>query len=107
MTDVDRPVRGKRDLVEHCAIEPSAIGRLPKHRMRDSLRRNPIPVGLAPEKWRVVRAGVDELEILRIRDHVPIDGERGHMDRVSLELVVPTKRVGLYGQAKSDGSGGD
>ena len=55
------------------------------------LRGFPIPVGGGPQCAIFVAAGLHEFQILRVRDFVLVDGERGDHDGVGFKLVVPAE----------------
>src|ERR1700756_4533349 len=105
VTDIGGPDQRQWDLVEHRAIEPGAITLMPEDRRRNVAGTFPLPVCVAPQLTPLVAAILHEVAELRVRDHVSIDLERGNINRVSFEFVVPPKHAVSTPQSKLRGSG--
>src|ERR1700678_2921078 len=104
LTNVDRPIQGKGDIVKHRPIHPLIAGALPESWMGNASVRFPTPVIVARKHAIFVAACSYEVEILLIRYFVFIDGKRGNVDGVGFVFVVPSENTSATREAESNGA---
>src|SRR5437870_3698720 len=96
MAHVRRPCEGQADLCKERAIEPPLMMEAPEFRMLDPFTRDPFPRFRGPERSVPISTGFDELHVLVVRHVIHVDQERGYMDRLRLEFIVPGKWRHLF-----------
>src|ERR1035441_8109661 len=64
------------------------------------LRVLPVPAVFGPPGLIIISARFDEFEILAVGHFVPVDLEPRDFERLSFELVIPTKHLRASGKAE-------
>ena len=93
VADIHRPAERQRQLFEHGPIGPLIMVPEPKTRVADVLLLDPGPVRVAPKELIFVSTLAHELEKITIRDFIGVDRKGRNVNRMSLKLVVPAKRI--------------